>query len=366
MASPMQVLFIEDSVEDIGHTVGYLEREAPDISLTVANSLAEAKSKLSTQNFDSVIIDYDPPDGSGIEFLAYLREIGNSAVPILITEYANYGMLNDIFRQGMFYQVTKADCYWECLPILLEQAVHFSRALAEERAANQATPANLAEKRDQLMSRLSHEVKTPLTSILGFAHMLVTKPDAPVEKRQKWANFIHSKSQQLGRLIDNMLDLSDMQTGQLTVDKRPTNLSTLIDDAVAEIEGIAPTRVIEATVPAELPELDIDADRVEQVIVNLLTNAHNLTPEGQSIELEVRDRSDAVEVAVIDHGPTVPPETRENVFEPFSAEPGSGHQPGKGLWLPLARSIIEAHGGRLWLESAPPQGSIFIFSLPKE
>jgi signal transduction histidine kinase len=361
----MQVLLIEDSAEDIEHTIDYLKQEAPQISVTVANSLAEAKSRLGTQNFDSVIVDYDPPDGSSIDFLHYLKETGNNAVPILISEYGNYGLLNDIFQRGVFYNVTKGDCYWECLPLLLEQAVSFSRTLAAERAAHQATPAVLAEKRDQLMSRVSHEVKTPLTSILGFAHMLMTKPDAPIEKRQKWANFIHSKSQQLSRLIDNMLDLSEMQTGQQTINPRPTDLSTLISEAIAEMEALAPTRAIEVIIPNGVSELNIDTDRISQVIVNLLTNAHNVTPEGQPIKLEVRDRNDVVEVAVTDHGPILPPEMRENIFEPFSAEPGSGPQPGKGLWLPLAKKIIEAHGGRCWLEPAPPHGSIFIFSLPK-
>lgn len=365
MASPMRVLFIEDSVEDIAHTVDYLNREASHISLTVANSLGEAKSKLNTQNFDSVIVDYDPPDGSGVEFLQYLKEIGSSAVPIIITEPGNYKLLNDVFKVGVVNYVPKGDCYWECLPLLLEQAVDFSRLLAAERAAGQATPAELVEKRDQLMSRMSHEVKTPLTSILGFAHMLVTKPDAPIEKRQKWASFIHSKSQQLSRLIDNMLDLSELQTGDITITRQPTDLSALITDAVAEMEAVAPTRRIEATILPTLPELKLDADHISQVIVNLLTNAHNLTPEGQPIEIEMRDKADTVEVAVTDHGPTLPPEEREKVFEPFSAEPGAGYQPGKELWLPLARTIIEAYGGRLWIDTAPGQGSVFIFSLPK-
>src|SRR5260221_9497702 len=125
MPSPMQVLFIEDSTEDIDHTNDYLKREASHISLTVAHSLEEARSKLNAQTFDSVIVDHDPPDGTGVEFLQYLKDSGNKTVPIIITEYGNYGLLKDIFQQGMVYQVAKGDCYWECLPPLIEQAVSF-------------------------------------------------------------------------------------------------------------------------------------------------------------------------------------------------------------------------------------------------
>ena len=144
MASPMEVLYIEDSVEDIAHTADYLNDEAPYISLTVAYSLGEAKSKLSTHNFDSVIIDHDPPDGSSIEFLQYLKTINSNAIPIIIAENGNYGLLKNIFREGVVYHIPKGDCYWECLPLMLEQAAAFSRLLAAERAAHNTTPVELA------------------------------------------------------------------------------------------------------------------------------------------------------------------------------------------------------------------------------
>jgi signal transduction histidine kinase len=394
MSSPIQVLYIETDPSDFGQTTTYFDQQAPHINLTLATSFSAAKERLSNSPFDSIVLDYLLPDGTGLDFLRHLQAISSKTVPIFLMEIGNYVQLSEVLDQGGFFHVVKGIRYWECLPSMIAQAVEYSRRIEKERTMHtelelvvdsltvkleiceralkeaqhrqaQALPADhLAHARDEFMSRVSHEFKTPLTAVLGFAHMMVTRPDAPVEKRQKWAFFIESKSEQLNRLVDNMLDLSDLQAGYLVLKKSNADISALIHRAVEEMEAIAPERRFQLDIPADLPEVNLDADRISQVILNMLSNAHNSSPDDQSVEVSVRSSDDQLEMRVVDHGVSLDPIDRERVFEPFSAEPGAGYQPGKGLWLPLARTLIEAHGGHLWIEPTPDHGSTFVFSLP--
>src|SRR5258708_3210271 len=395
MTSPVQVLYIGQDPEDFAKTTTYLDQQVPHIGLKIATSFSEAKTFISSIPFDSIVLDYKLPDGTALDFLMYLKQIGNCAVPILLLESADYVKLARVLEVGACFHLVKGDQYWECLPSLIAQAVEYSRLLDKEKrlsaglglevdaltarleiyekmAADGKQPGfhplseTLAHERDELMSRVSHEIKTPLTAVLGFAHMMVSHPDAPLEKRQKWAAFIESKSEQLNRLVDNMLDLSDLQAGHLVLNKRRASLGIMIRDAVESMEAIAPDRAFKLDVSKELPEISVDVDRIAQVILNMLSNALKLSPEGQPVEVTLRHQKDQQEVRVVDHGNGLEPDEREYVFEAFSAEPGAGYQPGKGLWLPLARALIEAHGGRMWIEPTADHGSTFILALPEK
>ena len=358
----VQALLVEDEQADVEEITGCLESAAPYITLTVVSSLAAAKTALSGQTFDVIILDHTLPDGSGLDLLRHLQEISSDAVRIVTTEHGNYEYLVDALKQGAAKSLTKGDCYWQCLPLMIEQEMEFRRQLEAARR-EQPTPDEITYLRDELMSHIAHEVKTPLTSILGFAHMMMSHPDAPVEKREKWARFIHTKSELLTRLVDNMLDLARLQSNELPLHLRLVDLGEMLRDAVEEVAITAPGRVIEIDIPADLPSVMVDADQMSRVLVNLLVYAHNASPPDQLIRATIRVNGDALQVGVTDYGRAIALEEQNHIFEPFSAEPGGGVQPGKGLWLPLARTYVEAIGGHMWFD-VTPGGNTFYFSLP--
>ncbi len=240
-----------------------------------------------------------------------------------------------------------------------------SEAGSRQTAGTSTNDEEIQWMRDRLLSRVSHEIKTPLTSILGFAHMMATRPDAPVDKRQKWANFIRSKSELLTRLVDDMLDLSKLQTGRFQMNQQPVELNTVIQDVVEEMAITAPHRQFDLDIPDDLPPVSIDAERINQALLNLLSNAHNFSPPETPIKIQARDEGKQIAISITDHGPAVVPDEQAYVFEPFSSEPGEGHQSGRGLGLSIAQRIIQTHNGQLWVDNYSEEGNTFKLTLPK-
>jgi K+-sensing histidine kinase KdpD len=246
--------------------------------------------------------------------------------------------------------------YTKSLPDQLTMEVYSLR--------DNADSAELAQLRDRLMSRISHEVKTPLTSVLGFAYMMQSKPDAPQEKREKWASFIYSKSESLNRLVENILDFDALHDGRLTLTRRPTDLRELIQNVISELAEAMPEHHVDLVLPDHAILLEIDVDRMFTVLYNLISQALKVTPTDQVVKVEMRESNEGIEVAVTDRGPGLDEEQQKHIFDPFSAEPGSNYQPGKGLWLPLAKALIESHDGKMWFESTPAIGNTFHFTIP--
>src|SRR5579859_4823555 len=153
----VQALLVEDEQADVEGISGCLESAAPYITLTVVSSLAAAKTALSGQAFDVIILDHTLPDGSGLDLLRHLQEINSSAVRIVTTEYGNYEYLLNALKQGAAKSVTKGDSYWQCLPLMIEQEIEFRRQLEAARRA-QPTPDEITYLRDELMSHIAHEV----------------------------------------------------------------------------------------------------------------------------------------------------------------------------------------------------------------
>src|SRR5258708_38742506 len=136
MTSPVQVLYIGQDPEDFAKTTTYLDQQAPHIGLKIATSFSEAKALLSSTPFDSIMLDYKLPDGTVLDFLMYLKEVGNWVVPILLLESADYVKLARILEVGACFHVVKGDQYWECLPSLIAQAVEYSRLLDTKKKIN--------------------------------------------------------------------------------------------------------------------------------------------------------------------------------------------------------------------------------------
>ena len=233
----------------------------------------------------------------------------------------------------------------------------------QRRAVEQLERLNSAKS--DFVSIVSHEFRTPLTGIQGFSE-LMRDEDLSVAEMKEYAGDINKDAQRLNRMITEMLDLDRMESGQMTLNRERTDINALIADAADRLSANAGRHPIQLNCDPELPLIDMDADKIKQVLLNLLSNAVKYSPDGGAITITTRVAGEMVHVFVRDGGMGIPPDSLEKVFERYSRlESGATRYiQGTGLGLPIARQIIEMHGGRAWVESTLGEGSVFQFTLP--
>jgi signal transduction histidine kinase/putative methionine-R-sulfoxide reductase with GAF domain len=238
----------------------------------------------------------------------------------------------------------------------------YQEAFRREREAAQRLRA-LDEMKDTFLEAVSHDLRTPLTSILGSAltleHGSLSEADAADLVRR-----IASNARKLERLLSDLLDLDRLQRGIVSPQRRPTHLAELIHQAVRDAELLA-GRQVEVEVPEELVA-NLDTAKVERIVENLLANAARHTPAEARIWVRAWRQDGGVRIAVEDDGPGVPAELREAIFEPFRQAPGrTHHDPGVGIGLTLVARFAELHGGKAWVEDRPGGGASFQVLLPE-
>ncbi|MDF2629680.1 MAG: two-component sensor histidine kinase [Symbiobacteriaceae bacterium] len=239
-----------------------------------------------------------------------------------------------------------------------------------ERTA-QLTKANADLERasrhqSEFLTMVSHEFRTPLTSIITFTELLLDDAAGHVNQEQKeYLTDVLESSQRLLQMINDLLDLSRLDAGKVKLFREVLDVRDLARDAERTVRPLAERKGLTLTmeVPAHLPLVEADPLRITQVLLNLLSNAIKFTPEGGRVTITARVTGEFLEVSVTDTGIGIGPEDRERVFEKFS-QAGRDRPEGTGLGLPLARSLVELHGGQIWLESEPGRGSTFRFTLP--
>lgn len=221
--------------------------------------------------------------------------------------------------------------------------------------------------KSQLLSTVSHELRTPLASIKGFATTLLRQDVKWDETAQRdFLRIIEEEADRLTEIIDNLLDMSQIEAGALRIVKEPTALRPLIRSVVDEMHMRTEAHYFVVDLPVELPRVLIDPRRIRQVLTNLIGNAIKYSPRGQ-ITIACEVEPDVVVVSVSDQGEGIPPQYLDKIFERFFQVDGKTTRRvgGIGLGLSIARSIIEAHDGKIWAESTPGQGSTFRFTLPR-
>jgi signal transduction histidine kinase/CheY-like chemotaxis protein len=229
------------------------------------------------------------------------------------------------------------------------------------------------ELKDSFLSSVSHELRTPLSSIRSFSEILLND-DGDLETRREFLGIINQESERLTRLINNVLDISKIESGEVDWRLVPLSLARVCSTAIAPLRVLADEKkqTLVLGIADDLPAVMADQDRLIQVILNLVSNAIKFTPEGGEIRV-IAERMGAVEsgvpalvrVAVTDDGIGIPPGELDNIFEKFKqvGDPLTGKPSGTGLGLPICREIIRHLGGTLWAESAPGKGSRFLFTL---
>ena len=226
----------------------------------------------------------------------------------------------------------------------------------------------LDRMKDEFVLTASHELRSPLTSVQGFAELLMMERDSLTPRQVETVEIILDNCRHLVRLLNDLLDLARSDAGRLQVRPQPTHLEPLVEDVVrtmrAQTEASHQT-LIEQIEP-NLPLVNVEVDRIRQILVNLVTNAHEYSPERASIQVSARVADNGVMISVTDNGPGIPPAQLEHIFERFVRGDAGLTQRvgGTGLGLAISKSLVELHGGTISADSVVGRGSTFTITLP--
>ena len=244
-------------------------------------------------------------------------------------------------------------------------------ALAIERVAlvDEAQQAHVRSEterlRNSLLSAVSHDLRTPLATITGSASALVEQEAGlDAAARRELAQAIHEEADRLNRLVQNLLEMTRLESGGIRVGKDWEPLEEVVGSALARVEKRLGDRRVDIQLAPDLPLVPLDPLLIEQVLINILDNAIKYTPEGSPIEISASVKDRDVEVVIADRGPGLAPGEETLVFEKFYRGHPAGTRSGAGLGLAIARGIVEAHGGRILAEPRPGGGAVFRFFLP--
>jgi Na+/proline symporter/signal transduction histidine kinase len=251
---------------------------------------------------------------------------------------------------------------------LEQKSQELERATRELRAANERL-TELDRLKDEFVAMVSHELRTPLTSIRAFSQILYDNPDMAGEQRAQFLAIITKETDRLTRLINQVLDLARIEAGRAEWRIGGVDLRALLADALARMGQVFQERgiAVELKAPERVPAVQADADRIFQVVLNLLSNAAKFCAPGRGqVEIALAEDGRFLRVDVRDNGPGVDARDREIIFDKFRQ---AAHSPalaqGSGLGLHICRRIVEHFGGRIWVTSRGGAGSCFSFTLPR-
>lgn len=243
-------------------------------------------------------------------------------------------------------------------------AIALERVHYIEVAQNALVNMESERLRNSLLAALSHDLRTPLTSLVGLSESLTVARPALVPDQQRIAEALHEEALRMSTLVANLLDMARIESGGVTFNLQWQALEEVVGSALRASASQLREHTVLTQLPADLPLVQFDAVLIERVLCNLLENAAKYTPAGAQIVLAAQARGKLLCVSVCDDGPGLPPGREEQLFEKFTRGERESNKPGVGLGLAICRAIIEAHGGRIQAVPSPLGGAGFEFSLP--
>lgn len=253
--------------------------------------------------------------------------------------------------------------------------VYVSRILLENNQLMRWIFRNVKERKDldalreDLSAMIYHDLRSPLANIISSLEILETlipmEEGSPVQSVYQIAT---RSTERMQRLISSLLDINRLESGQPVIEKKSTNVSSLMDDAIEAILPIASSKNqrIEKKIPSMMPSIIVDEDMIRRVLINLVENASKYSPSKTVIQIGASSEGKMVILWVDDNGSGVPEESREQIFEKFTRLYNQSVNKGLGLGLAFCRLAVQAHGGKIWVENLPDGGSRFSFTLPVE
>jgi signal transduction histidine kinase len=364
----LQVLLVEDNELDARLLREMLRKEQGNFELTHLTHMREAEIRLSKGGVDIVLLDLGLPDGHGIEIIRRARAASPTVVMLVLTGFDDEAMATAAMKEGAQDFLIKGQIESRALPQALRHALERQRMQDETDLLRKRE----VQLRDDFLSHVSHELRSPLTSIYSFNSIIADGLAGETTPEQdECLQIVLRNIGQLRAMIDDLLQVTEVRTGKLTVEPQSVSVNEAASYAVDTVKGLAQQREITLSLlpSASLPSAYADATRVRQILTILLDNAVKFTPAGGTVTVEARKYEkdgSMVLVEVSDTGCGIKPEETERIFEHLYQvpEPGSAGRRGLGLGLHIAQDLVTRQGGKIWVTSVPGKGSVFSFTLP--
>jgi signal transduction histidine kinase len=361
----------------------YLRME--NIKVDSCDSAQVAIERIAEHEYDAIVSDIKMPGMDGLALLAKIQELSPDTPTLLITGHGEHDLAVQALRGGA-YDFIQKPIDRDYLIAALQRAIHThqlrSRVKAQQltlelharslermvqKRTNELVEANAAK--DKFLSIVSHELKTPLTSLKGMTQLLrrqVKRAEA-IEVVSVGLADMERSIRRMEVLVNDLLDSSLIETNMFVLHRKRCNLVELCRHLIDEYTaGAGPSLTFE--IPGDPIEVEVDVNRISQVIINLLSNARKYSPKGSPITLTLQQAGYETMFSVRDMGVGIPEEMLPHIFDQFyrvpSVEVQNGPHVGLGLGLYISRKIVERHGGHIDVQSVPNQGSTFTVVLP--
>jgi two-component system sensor histidine kinase KdpD len=248
---------------------------------------------------------------------------------------------------------------------LNQAALAIERVRLADQARNAQVRVETESLRNSLLSAISHDLRTPLSAIVGASSSLVEDAGrlAPGARREL-TQTIYDEAQRMATLANNILDMARLDTGAIALKREWYPIEEVVGSVLTRLHPRLEGRPVEVRLEPGLPLVKLDEVMIEQVLVNLFENALKYTPPGSPLEIGAQGTEGSVTVYLADRGPGIPPGVEERLFEKFYRATPESAQSGVGLGLAICRAVVEAHNGRIWAENRPGGGAVFRFTLP--
>lgn len=363
--APLRVLLVEDSAAD-AELLGWMLRDGDPAAfeLTHVARLSEARAALAERAPDVVLLDLSLPDGHGLESLAAIRAAAPAVPVVVMTGLADDGVALDAVHEGAQDYLVKGR----------DDAAQVQRAVryAVERHHLVLTAQRAVAARDELLAIVSHDLRNPLAAVAMCARALQDPEPPTPDGAREMGELIERSCDWMQRLIRDLLDAARLEAGTLRLAAEPLDPWDVVEAVRALYAPIAADRgvALATTGTRRLPRVHGDADRLTQAIGNLLDNALKFTPAGGTVTLgvDVVRPDDAggatfVRCSVADTGCGIAPAHLAHVFDRYWQAQAT-RRDGAGLGLAIARGVVEAHGGRIAVESVVERGTTFTCTIP--
>jgi len=336
-------------------------------------SPTEALELLRSESFDAMLCDLMMPGMTGVELMVKARLEAPDMAIIVITAVSDVDAAVRAMRMGAYDYLEKPVSPGD-VALRVASALEARRNILESRRAQERLSRNyehlqeLSAVKDNLVHMLVHDLKTPLSSAMGYMELLESRDEGSFSERQlRYLQQAHGSCRDVLRMTTTMLDLARLEHGALELRRSPTDLHALLRDAIAEIEPLLLSFGSRATLdcaPAT-PQALCDAEIVHRIVANLLSNASKHSPPGSTVRVSARPAADGlIVVSVADEGEGIAPADQARIFNKFQQLEAGAAAGGAGIGLAFCKLAVEAHGGSIWVESQPGKGATFRFSLP--
>ena len=407
MPEPPKVLVVDDEESVVVTIKAILQLDGYNVSTTTSG--VQARAMVREVEYDLVLTDLRLEDGDGLDVLKAVRERHPETVTIMLTGYASLESAIQALRAGAYDYLVKPSEVEELrttvargierrrlgqeLRTRVSELERANREIADlnsslQRRIDEAT-AELKERYEQLkeldrmksqfLSIASHELKTPITAMSGFLQVALRRvrrlgegaAPAPVADGLRsitdQLEVVYRQTSRLARLVDELLDVSRIQTGRIEFRYGDVDMGELADEVATRMQLTTTTHSISVSRDSQ-SVVTADRDHLEQVLNNLLTNAIKYSPSGGAITIDVRPEQDGgVRLSVTDEGIGIPEKELDAIFGLFYRSPDRAARDaaGMGLGLYISKEIVERHGGRIWAESGGTKGSRLNVSIPR-